>query len=69
MSILIQCYKCGEMYGTTPGSGKLNCDECDGTNEYKRKELERWKNLSLEEKVEELKIRVDSLGNSHLNFF
>lgn len=61
MAILETCSKCGATFSSNPSECKIWCNECDGTNAAKRKEAERWKNLPLEDKVEELKRRVDSL--------
>ena len=63
MAILETCSKCGTIYCTSVFSCKIFCDECNGTNEAKRKEEERWKALSLENKIEELRIRVAGLEN------
>jgi hypothetical protein len=39
------------------------CDDCSGVNERKRAEILRWNGLSLEEKVEELRNRMEQLEN------
>lgn len=66
MAILIDCYNCGRTFCTF-ASGSGICDDCNGVNEAKSKEKERWARLSDHEKIEELLARVESLERHECN--
>ena len=62
MALLIRCIHCNvEFLGSSYGSSL--CDNCNGTNEDRIKEKERWNNLSDSAKIEELLERVKALEN------
>lgn len=61
MAILQTC-ACGKTFSTSAGSGRWQCDDCSGEAARVRAEAARWAALSLEEKVEELKGRVDGIA-------
>jgi hypothetical protein len=58
MAILQTC-TCGKTFCTSVG-GSWQCDDCNGENARKKAEADRWAALPLEEKVEELKRRLDA---------
>lgn len=55
------CTGCGKTFTTSGGSWKIFCDDCDGTNAIKNANEKRWQALPIEEKIEELRRRVDGL--------
>ena len=59
--IILNCASCGEEFGTSACSASIFCDNCNGVNEAKRVEKERWDKLSDSDKIEELKTRIESL--------
>ena len=62
MAIDWECWQCKtRVTGSSSRYGSL-CNECDGTNARKRQEVERWASLSLEQKCDELKARLDAMG-------
>lgn len=61
--ILIKCAKCHVEFGTSACSGSIFCDNCNGVNDAKQQEELRWQSLTLEQKVEELKLRLDARDN------
>lgn len=61
MAINVTCWKCNAEFITKASNYGGLCHECDGTNEAKRKEQERWLALPLEQKVEELRQAVLAL--------
>jgi len=67
MAILINCYSCGKEFGTSACDGSMFCDDCNGVNEEKCKEKERWNNLSQHDKIEELLRRIEYLENQNYN--
>jgi len=61
MTIFVTCWKCRNNF-TTSDCGSIGlCDDCNGTNEAKRQEEERWKALTVEQKLDELRQLVLSL--------
>jgi NMD protein affecting ribosome stability and mRNA decay len=56
------CPKCDQRTGGPAANYGSTCDECNGTNARKRAEAERWAALTLEQKVEELKTRLDAMA-------
>ncbi len=64
--LLINCYSCGKQCAV-PAGGLGLCNDCNGVNEAKRKEKERWNNLTDSQKIEELLIRVQALENHECN--
>lgn len=67
MAINEECYKCGKMFTTSACSGSICCDDCNGVNEAKAAELERWARLSDHDKLNELYHRVKALENHDCN--
>jgi hypothetical protein len=65
MAIMLNCADCGKEFCTSVCSGSIFCDDCNGVNESKRQEQARWASLTVEEKLDELKGRIDSLDNRH----
>lgn len=55
MAILEFCWKCKKEFCTSATYASGLCDDCNGTNEAKRLEEERWQALTLEQKVDELR--------------
>lgn len=64
MAINLTCGKCGKNFTVSACSYKWLCNECDGTNEAKRKEAERWAALTSGQKCDELLKRVIALEQS-----
>ena len=60
MAVLSSCYKCGVAVSHR-ASEMPACDECSGKNQRKRDEAARWKALSVDEKLDELKARMDAI--------
>ena len=58
--VLSSCYNCGTMIGHRASEAPV-CDECSGKNQQKREEEARWKALSVDEKLDELKARLDAI--------
>ncbi len=65
MAIILNCVHCGKDFMTSACHGSIFCDDCNGVNAAKQQELDRWQALSLEEKVDELKFKVDFLEKKH----
>jgi hypothetical protein len=65
MALLINCYNCGREFCAS--NGDFACDNCNGVNEAKRKERERWNALTQDQKIEELLARVQSLEKREYN--
>ena len=63
MAILSYCLKCNSPFNHSASDGRSLCRDCDGTKERERAEAERWANLSVEAKLDELKARVDIISN------
>lgn len=61
MAILLNCRNCGTPFTSSVSAYKSLCDECDGTNERNRQEEDRWKALTVEEKLNELRNAVRSI--------
>lgn len=61
MALISSCTKCGVSVSHR-ASEIPYCDECSGRNAAKRAEEARWKALSIEEKLDELKARLDALS-------
>ena len=59
--IILNCVECGQEFGTSACNARIFCDNCSGVTEAKNKEIQRWKNLILEERIEELKTRIEAL--------
>lgn len=60
MAILRTC-SCGAEFNTSASTYEWLCPECDGTNAKKRAEAERWAALTPDQKIEELKARIEVL--------
>lgn len=63
----MNCLKCDKEFCTSACHGSMYCDECNGNNEAKRKERERWDSLTNDQKIEELLVRVQGLENHQCN--
>ena len=59
--IIVDCINCGREFSCSASSCRCLCDDCDGTTDAKEKEAKRWKDLPLTDKIEELKMRIESL--------
>ncbi len=64
MAIEVQCAKCQASFTTSASNYGNLCEECDGTNEAKRKESARWFRLTPSQRIEELRKRVEALEQS-----
>ena len=62
MAILSRCMNCKKDFGHSVNDGRYLCRECDGTKEHERAEAERWAALSVDEKLNELKERLDGVS-------
>ena len=60
MALLMNCWSCNKEFMST-AMGSSFCDDCNGNTEARKKEKERWDGLSNDQKIEELKMRVESL--------
>lgn len=58
MALLSQCLYCDKMVSHSV-SGDPLCEDHDGKKEAKEKERLRWGALSVEQKLDELKARLD----------
>ncbi len=67
MAILINCLKCDKEFMTSACHGSSFCDDCNGVNEAKAKEAERFARLSDHEKIYELLRRVEVLERHECN--
>lgn len=67
MALLMNCWKCDKEFMTSACHGSSYCDDCNGVNEAKQKERERWDALTNEQKIEELLGRVQSLERHECN--
>ncbi len=62
MAVDWSCHGCGKnVTGSASRYGSM-CEDCDGTTAARKAEVQRWASLTLEQKVEELKQRLDSMG-------
>lgn len=61
MALLSNCMRCGIQVCHSASDVPL-CDECSGRNAAKRAEAERWKSLTVEQKLDELKARMDAVS-------
>jgi hypothetical protein len=59
MAILLSCTECGKDFMCSRFS--FLCQDCDGTNDKRRAEEERWAALSIEDKVNELRNMIINL--------
>lgn len=64
MAILSTCAKCGGDFNHSASDGRYLCRKCDGTVEHEAKEAARWAALSVDEKLNELKKRLDSIAKA-----
>lgn len=60
MAVLGNCYVCGVQVGHRACEIPV-CNKCSGKDERDRKERERWMALSVDERLDELKARLDGL--------
>lgn len=62
MALLSPCCRCGKEISHSASEIPL-CDDCSGKNLAKANEKKRWDNLTIEQKLDELKNRLDQLDN------
>lgn len=60
MAILSECLGCGKEVFCRVNELPY-CDKCSGNEAARQKEQQRWNALTVEEKLDELKTRVDGL--------
>lgn len=58
MAIIWECPKCEKLTGGSASNYGAPCNDC---NPRIKEEQDRWNNLPIEQKVEELKKRLDSM--------
>jgi len=62
MAIVEACDQCGVLCSHSSSEPAL-CDECSGLNAARAAETARWESLTVEQKIEELKQRLDVMNN------
>lgn len=63
MAIISQCGRCGMDFGHSASDARWLCRKCDGTAEREKAEADRWAALSVDEKLNELKRRLDDVAD------
>jgi hypothetical protein len=61
MAINITCWKCQKEFMTSASNYGALCDDCNGVNEAKRKDEERWRTLTVEQKLDELRKMIEAI--------
>ena len=63
MAIIVECLNCSFEFSRSASSSKVLCTNCDGSKEIAEKEQNRWKNLSVNEKLDELRSMIIEIQN------
>jgi hypothetical protein len=61
MALVVNCPKCGRQTSRSLSDSSDLCDNCNGNNVAAAAEEERWRSLSTDEKLNELRMMVLSL--------
>ena len=65
MAILSSCAGCGKLFGHMASDSRDLCEKCDGSAERAAAEEARWRGLSVDEKLNELRQGLKNLTNYH----